>query len=121
MPRWRTMIEPAGTSWPSPALTPSRWPTLSRPFLTLPPAFLWAIAYLSFGALVVFGAAFGAAFFVVLSSAADALAAGFFGAAFAADFGAALAGAVFASAFAPGALRFSVQAFLRFASARAGL
>jgi hypothetical protein len=22
------------------ALTPSRWPTLSRPFLTLPPAFL---------------------------------------------------------------------------------
>ena len=33
MPRWRTMIEPAGTSWPSPALTPRRWPTLSRPFL----------------------------------------------------------------------------------------
>ena len=34
MPRWRTMIEPAVTSWPSPALTPSRWPTLSRPFLS---------------------------------------------------------------------------------------
>ena len=44
MPRWRTMIEPAVTSWPSPALTPRRWPTLSRPFLTLPPAFLWAIS-----------------------------------------------------------------------------
>ncbi len=44
IPRWRTMIEPAVTSWPSPALTPSRWPTLSRPFLTLPPAFLWAIS-----------------------------------------------------------------------------
>ena len=43
MPRWRTMIEPAGTSWPSPALTPRRWPTLSRPFLELEPAFLWAI------------------------------------------------------------------------------
>ena len=44
MPRWRTMIEPALTSWPSPAFTPRRWPTLSRPFLTLPPAFLWAIS-----------------------------------------------------------------------------
>ena len=44
MPRWRTMIEPAVTSWPSPALTPRRWPALSRPFLTLPPAFLWAIS-----------------------------------------------------------------------------
>src|SRR3989337_1439371 len=37
------MIEPAGTSWPSPALTPRRWPALSRPFLTLEPAFLWAM------------------------------------------------------------------------------
>ena len=44
MPRWRTMIEPAVTSWPSPALTPRRWPTLSRPFLELEPAFLCAIA-----------------------------------------------------------------------------
>ena len=44
MPRWRTMIEPAGTSWPSPAFTPSRWPTLSRPFFELEPAFLWAIS-----------------------------------------------------------------------------
>ncbi len=47
MPRWRTMIEPAVTSWPSPALTPRRWPTLSRPFLTLPPAFLCAIVVYS--------------------------------------------------------------------------
>ena len=44
MPRWRTMIDPDVTSWPSPALTPSRWPALSRPFLTLEPAFLCAIA-----------------------------------------------------------------------------
>ena len=53
MPRWRTMIEPAETSWPSPALTPSRWPTLSRPFLELEPAFLCAIRnpYSSFLAL----------------------------------------------------------------------
>src|SRR6478752_6058668 len=35
MPRWRTMIEPAETNWPSPALTPRRWPTLSRPFFEL--------------------------------------------------------------------------------------
>src|SRR5262245_13371779 len=43
MPRWRTMIVPACTAWPSPALMPSRWPTLSRPFLELEPAFLCAI------------------------------------------------------------------------------
>src|SRR5512143_222818 len=43
MPRCRTMIEPAETSWPSPALMPSRWPTLSRPFFELEPAFLCAI------------------------------------------------------------------------------
>src|SRR5438094_3620162 len=48
MPRWRTMIEPAETSWPSPAFTPNRWPTLSRPFFELDPAFLWAMAYWSF-------------------------------------------------------------------------
>src|SRR3954447_23273978 len=52
MPRWQTMIEPACASWPSPALTPSRWPTLSRPFLELEPAFLWAIGYSSFIASV---------------------------------------------------------------------
>src|SRR5688572_18871737 len=37
------MIAPARTASPSPALTPRRWPALSRPFLTLEPAFLWAI------------------------------------------------------------------------------
>src|SRR5258708_2648473 len=37
------MIVPACTAWPSPALMPRRWPTLSRPFLTEPPAFLCAI------------------------------------------------------------------------------
>src|SRR3954468_14246997 len=67
MPRWRTMIAPAWTAWPSPALIPSRWPTLSRPFLTLPPAFLCAIwAYSLFfarGALAVpVDLALGAAF-----------------------------------------------------------
>src|SRR5512143_111019 len=41
------MIVPALTSWPSPALTPRRWPTLSRPFFELDPAFLWAIGYAS--------------------------------------------------------------------------
>src|SRR4029079_10884353 len=54
---WRTMIEPAGTSWPSPTLTPRRWPTESRPFFELEPAFLWAIrSYSSF-----LGARFGLA------------------------------------------------------------
>src|ERR1044071_5035296 len=43
------MIDPADTSWPSPALTPRRWPTLSRPFFELEPAFLCAIcSYSSF-------------------------------------------------------------------------
>ena len=43
MPRWRTMIEPALTSSPSPAFTPRRLPTLSRPFLELPTPFLCAM------------------------------------------------------------------------------
>src|SRR3954462_10900806 len=43
MPRWRTRIHAALTSWPSPAFTPSRWPTLARPFFELEPAVLWAI------------------------------------------------------------------------------
>src|SRR6266508_251108 len=42
------MIEPALTSCPSPAFTPRRWPTLSRPFLELEPAFLWAMSQSSF-------------------------------------------------------------------------
>src|SRR5215203_6717780 len=79
MPRWRTMIDPAGTSWPSPHFTPRRWPTLSRPFLTLPPAFLWAIAYSSFLVARGLAAFVGAA--PASPSAASALAlavAGFF-------------------------------------------
>src|SRR5690349_9861030 len=107
MPRWRTMIEPAVTVWPSPALMPSRWPTLSRPFLTLPPAFLCAIwAYSLFLDL---GAAFFAAPLSVVSALAallvvvfvDALAAGLaagFVAVFAAGFVA--FASLFASAFA---------------------
>src|ERR1035437_5466245 len=77
MPRCRTMIDPAVTNWPSPALQPRRWPTLSRPFLELEPAFLWAIGHSSFlvragrsvaassaglAALAALGAALGAAF-----------------------------------------------------------
>src|SRR5687768_15322918 len=67
------MIAPAGTSWPSPALTPRRWPTLSRPFLTLPPAFLWAMgSYSSF-----FVARFGARFFGAASASASSASAAF--------------------------------------------
>src|SRR4051812_49031625 len=59
MPRWRTMIEPACTSWPSPAFTPRRWPPLSRPFFELEPAFLWAmVGYSSFVASVASSAGF---------------------------------------------------------------
>src|SRR4029079_9460300 len=61
MPRWRTMIAPACTAWPSPALMPSRWPTLSRPFLTEPPAFLCAIDRSSPYFCVFFGADFASA------------------------------------------------------------
>src|SRR5436189_3479136 len=48
MPRCLTMIVPACTSCPSPTLTPSRWPTLSRPFFELEPAFLCAMDQASF-------------------------------------------------------------------------
>ena len=88
------MIEPAGTSWPSPAFTPSRWPTLSRPFLTLPPAFLCAIGSYSSFLVARFGALFFGAALASAASAAFALAVVFFGAALAS----ALA-AVFVSAF----------------------
>ena len=80
MPRWRTMIEPAGTSWPSPAFTPSRWPTLSRPFLTLPPAFLWAMGLLVLlGRARLGGASSSARPRPRPASAAFALVVGFFG------------------------------------------
>src|SRR5688572_29507204 len=45
LPRWRTMIVPLRTYCPSPRLTPSRLPALSRPFLLDEPAFLCAIGY----------------------------------------------------------------------------
>src|SRR4051794_12519630 len=61
MPRWRTMIAPACTAWPSPALIPSRWPTLSRPFFDVPPAFLCAIDRSSSYFCVFFGADFESA------------------------------------------------------------
>ena len=45
VPRWRTMMEPAGMVWPPNALTPSRWPLLSRPFVVEPWDFVEAMAY----------------------------------------------------------------------------
>src|SRR3990172_7687729 len=87
------MIEPAETSSPSPRFTPRRWPTLSRPFLELEPAFLWAIAgYSSFLVRVVFlgaGAALAAGF----------VAAAFLGSAFPAGLGAAAVFVVLVAAF----------------------
>src|SRR5689334_4394598 len=47
VPRWRTMIEPPGTSWPPKTFTPSRCALESRPFLELPKPFLCAIRHLS--------------------------------------------------------------------------
>src|SRR3954454_10515945 len=47
VPRWRTIIEPPGTSWPQNTFTPSRCALESRPFLELPKPFLCAIRHLS--------------------------------------------------------------------------
>src|ERR1700719_4368014 len=44
VPRWRTMMEPPGTSCPPKAFTPSRCAFESRPFLELPNPFLCAIS-----------------------------------------------------------------------------
>src|SRR5688572_13215440 len=110
MPRWRTMIEPADTSWPSPAFTPRRWPTLSRPFFELEPAFLCAIDY-SFAFLA---AGLAAVVFLVAGFAAELLTPAL-GAAFA--FGSDLAlgadlafGASFVSDFASSAA-FALESF----------
>src|SRR5512141_2501282 len=65
------MIVPALTSWPSPAFTPRRWPTLSRPFFELDPAFLWAIAYAS--SFLEARARFGVSGLAVASGSAEAL------------------------------------------------
>src|ERR1043166_9175291 len=46
VPRWRTMIEPPGTSCPPKTFTPSRCALESRPFLELPKPFLCAIFHL---------------------------------------------------------------------------
>src|SRR5512141_1638572 len=108
MPRWRTMIEPAATGSPSPALAPRRWPTLSRPFLELEPAFLWAIAgYSSFLVRVVFLA--GAALPAGLAGAA------FFGAAFAAGLAAAAVFVALGAAFLVSAFAFVVAVGSAFA------
>src|SRR5437016_4516211 len=47
VPRWRTMIEPPGTSCPPNTLTPSRCALESRPFRELPNPFLCAITHLN--------------------------------------------------------------------------
>src|SRR5260370_4843268 len=44
VPRWRTMISPALTTWPPNLLTPSRWALESRPFLLDEAPFLCAIS-----------------------------------------------------------------------------
>src|SRR5579863_2642417 len=46
VPRWRTMIDPPGTSCPPKTFTPSRWALESRPFLELPNPFLCTIPHL---------------------------------------------------------------------------
>src|SRR5919108_2311641 len=59
VPRWRTTIMPALTSWPSKILTPSRLDSESRPFFDEPRPFLCAI-YSAFSFFLV------VAFFVVV-------------------------------------------------------
>src|SRR5436190_4958405 len=44
VPRWRTMISPALTTWPPYRLTPRRWELESRPFLVDAAPFLCAIS-----------------------------------------------------------------------------
>src|SRR5712692_4289722 len=43
VPRWRTRMVPAWTSWPEKRFTPRRCPCESRPFVEEPPPFLCAI------------------------------------------------------------------------------
>src|SRR5262249_47237138 len=54
VPRWRTMIIPALTCWPAPALTPRYLGLESRPFRDEPMPFLCAISYSASFAVVVF-------------------------------------------------------------------
>src|SRR4051794_25229169 len=44
VPRWRTMISPALTTWPPKRFTPRRWEFESRPFLVEAAPFLCAIS-----------------------------------------------------------------------------
>src|ERR1700733_5391510 len=46
VPRWRTMISPAFTTWPPKRLTPRRWAFESRPLRLDDAPFLWAISVL---------------------------------------------------------------------------
>ena len=46
VPRWRTMIEPAGTTWPPNTLTPSIFGWESRPLRVEPPPFFCAMCEL---------------------------------------------------------------------------
>src|SRR3990172_9475560 len=46
VPRWRTMIEPDVTAWPSKALLPSRLAWDSRPFLVEPPPLVFDMSAL---------------------------------------------------------------------------
>ncbi len=43
VPRWRTRISPALTTWPPNRLTPSRWALESRPLRELEAPFLCAM------------------------------------------------------------------------------
>src|SRR6185312_8632765 len=74
VPRWRTRMLPAGTTWPPKRFTPRRWPAESRPLRELPPAFLCAMA--GYSSFFLFAAFLAAGFFAVVLAAAD------FGAAF---------------------------------------
>src|SRR5882762_8301623 len=46
VPRWRTRIVPALTSWPPKRFTPSLCPCESRPFVEEPPPFLCAMTFI---------------------------------------------------------------------------
>src|SRR4030095_14582524 len=77
VPRWRTMMLPAGTTWPPKRFTPRRWPGESRPLRELPPAFLCAIADYSFLAFALgWASAAAAAFFLAETFFAFAAGAG---------------------------------------------
>src|SRR4029077_4117355 len=67
VPRWRTMIIPAFTSWPANIFTPSIFGFESRPLRDEPSPFLCAMSYSAF--LVGFGFGFAALAALVLAAA----------------------------------------------------